>query len=139
MKYPAACVLLVDDDNNDNFFHRLTLEEAQITGTIEEANTGLEALEHLRKCKIPTAPDHPKIIFLDINMPVMNGWEFLDEYQHLPESTRKNNILIMLTTSLNPSDRERAEQNPLINGFINKPLEEEHIRTIVAEHLERVG
>lgn len=138
MKYPVACVLLVDDDNNDNFFHRLTLEEAQITGKIEEANTGVQALEHLRKCKIPTDPFHPKIIFLDINMPVMNGWEFLDEYQHLPATTRKNTILIMLTTSLNPSDRQRAAQNPLVNGFINKPLEQKDIQEILIAHLDRV-
>ncbi len=139
MNYLLSCILLVDDDDNDNFFHKRTLEKTGIAERVEVVFTGEEALSYLESSVNQTGNSHPNIIFLDINMPVMNGWEFLEEYEKLPESARANTLVIMLTTSLNPSDRERAEQNSLVNGFINKPLEEEHIKTIVAEHLERVG
>lgn len=139
MEHPLSCILLVDDDDNDNFFHKRTLEKIEIAERVEVAYTGEEALQYLQSSATKPDKKHPNIIFLDINMPVMNGWEFLNEYERLPETTRANTLVIMLTTSLNPSDRQLAEQNPLVNGFINKPLEEEHIRKIVAEHLERVG
>lgn len=134
-----SCILLVDDDENDNFFHKRTLEQIQIADKVDIANTGIEALEYLNQTHQAADETHPNIIFLDINMPIMNGWEFLSEYEKLPEAARANTLVIMLTTSLNPDDRKRAEQNPLVNGFINKPLEEEHIQKIVEEHLERVG
>lgn len=137
MKKSLSCVLLVDDDENDNFFHKRTLEKIQITEQIEVANTGVEALRYLEESVDNQDKQLPNIIFLDINMPIMNGWEFLKEYQRLPETARANTLVIMLTTSLNPSDRIRAEKNPLINGFVNKPLEERDIMKIVAEHLER--
>lgn len=139
MKNSLSCILLVDDDNNDNFFHKRTLEKTGIAETVEVVYTGVEALDYLQKSAPPSDKAHPNIIFLDINMPVMNGWEFLNEYEQLPETTRANTLVIMLTTSLNPSDKKRADQNPLVNGFINKPLEEKDIKKIVAEHLERVG
>lgn len=139
MESPISCILLVDDDENDNFFHKRTLEKNRIAQKVAVANTGLQALEYLAKSHQEVDLAHPNIIFLDINMPIMNGWEFLAEYEKLPESARANTLIIMLTTSLNPSDRELAEQNNLVNGFINKPLEAEHIKQIVEEHLERVG
>lgn len=139
MESLISCILLVDDDENDNFFHKRTLEKIKIAEKVDIANTGIEALEYLSQSHQTADLANPNIIFLDVNMPIMNGWEFLSEYEKLPESARANTLVIMLTTSLNPDDRKRAEQNPLVNGFINKPLEEEHIKQIVAEHLERVG
>ncbi len=139
MSIPISCILLVDDDENDNFFHKRALEKIRIAKKVEVVNTGEQALTYLENSSQTSDHEHPNIIFLDINMPVMNGWEFLDEYERLPETTRANTLVIMLTTSLNPADKKRADQNPLVNGFINKPLEEKHIQRIVAEHLERVG
>lgn len=130
MDQQLPCILLVDDDNNDNFFHKRTLEKINVAKSIEVVNTGVQALEYLQD----ETRQRPNIIFLDINMPVMNGWEFLEEYAHLPSETRGKTLVIMLTTSLNPADRQRADENPLVNGFINKPLDEDNIRQIMTAY-----
>src|ERR1700741_4670028 len=98
MKKKLECILLVDDDHEDNFFHKLVIERMDITKKIEVAKNGIEALEYLKA-------DHhviPELIFLDINMPKMNGWEFLEEYQHLSPERKARITIMMLTTSANP-------------------------------------
>src|SRR5437868_14369488 len=110
------CVLLIDDNEDDNFYHEIILREADITKHIEIAETGFDALDFLQ-----AAQPAPELIFLDINMPRMNGWEFLQRYRKLNMEQKANVVIIMLTTSLNPSDAERAKTIPEINGFEPKP------------------
>jgi CheY-like chemotaxis protein len=64
----------------------------------------------------------PQIIFLDINMPVMNGWEFLEEYEKLPSTFKESIFVIMLTTSVNPMDFENAKDFESVHGYRRKPL-----------------
>ena len=73
----------------------------------------------------------PGIIFLDINMPRMNGWEFLIEYKNLPSQQKSKIVIGMLTTSMNPDDEIRAKQFPEIKAFIHKPLTIEKIKELV--------
>lgn len=73
----------------------------------------------------------PNIIFLDINMPKMNGWEFLEAYKELKAGQKAKVLVVMLTTSINPSDKKRAEQFPDIIGFNSKPLTEQMISQIL--------
>jgi len=129
MKKKLNCILLVDDDAEDNYFHQIVIDEMNITERIEIALNGVEALNFLKK-ENQTPPD---IIFLDINMPKMNGWEFLEVYEELRADQKAKVVVVMLTTSINPSDRKRAEQFPDIMGFNTKPLTEE----MLAEILER--
>ena len=72
-------VLLVDDDNDCNFFHQRILTTVGCTNLVDVANDGWEALDVLKAKALATSPGNG-IIFLDINMPGLNGWEFLDEY-----------------------------------------------------------
>lgn len=129
MKKKLNCVMLIDDNEDDNFFHKIVLKETGITEHIKVAESGFEALDFLvNENKIP------ELIFLDINMPKMNGWEFLEEYRKLNEEQKARVVIIMLTTSLNPTDRKKAFSIPEVNGFETKPLSPETLNEIVERH-----
>lgn len=118
------CILLIEDDEPTNFLNRMTLEQAGIARHIQIARSGKAALNYLGNCGGDGAEDRPRpdLIFLDINMPAMDGWEFLEHYRSLPTDRKADIVLIMLTTSLNPDDEVRTRAMPEVTGFENKPL-----------------
>jgi CheY-like chemotaxis protein len=135
MKKKLNCVLLVDDNDSDNFIHRRVLEKSGITNHVEIAMNGQEALEFLTtKAKsghLEGSYTQPELIFLDINMPVMDGWEFLEEYRKLKDIQKGKVVFVMLTTSLNPSDKVKAEKLLEPDCFHFKPLTLEMIDRIM--------
>jgi CheY-like chemotaxis protein len=120
------CVLLIDDNDDDNFYHELVLRETDITKQIHVSETALKALKFLE-----TTSTVPELIFLDINMPRLNGWEFLDRYRELDTERKAAVVIIMLTTSINPADEKRAGTIPEVNGFESKPLTHEMVNNIM--------
>ncbi len=130
MKKKLKCIMLIDDDADDNHFHQIVINKMNITEHIEVALDGEEALNFLEK----ETQTHPDIIFLDINMPKMNGWEFMEIYKELNVDQKATVVVMMLTTSENPVDRERAELYPEINGFNSKPLTEEMLAEILEKY-----
>ena len=76
----------------------------------------------------------PDLILLDINMPIVNGWEFMDKYQSLSAEQKAKIVVVMLTTSLNPDDRSRAESIKDIKDFVSKPLDETTLKDIIEKH-----
>ncbi|HZG24110.1 MAG TPA: response regulator [Chitinophagaceae bacterium] len=126
-------VLLVDDDNDCNFFHQRVLTTVGCTNLIDVANDGWEALDVLKAKALATSPGNG-IIFLDINMPGLNGWEFLDEYIKPAMKLEQQIVIIMLSSSLNPDDKERALSYKCVNGFTNKPLTKVAVNALLAEH-----
>jgi CheY-like chemotaxis protein len=139
MTKKLKCVLLVDDDDGANFINRMIIEEAGITDHIEITLNGKEALEYLTgtgKYKDKGTRIAPELILLDINMPVIDGWEFLDEYHKLEDSQKNRPTIILLTTSLNPDDKKRAEKNLAISSFENKPLDRKVLEKIVTKHFK---
>ena len=126
MKKRLKCIMLIDDDEDDNYFHEIVLKKMNIVDQIEIAETGLEALDHLK-----TETFVPDIIFLDINMPGMNGWDFLNEYEKLSLRQKAKTIIIMLSTSISPADKEKAEKMSEITGFQSKPMTQEMLHDIL--------
>jgi CheY-like chemotaxis protein len=118
------CILLIEDDEPTNFLNRMTLEQAGCARHIRIARSGKEALNYLVSCGEDSAEDRPRpdLIFLDINMPAMDGWEFLEHYRSLPADRKADIVLIMLTTSMNPDDEIRTREMPEVTGYENKPL-----------------
>lgn len=130
------CILLIDDDEPTNFLNKMTLEQTGCTRHIRVAQSGQEALDYLRGCgpdKTSSSP-RPDLIFLDINMPAMNGWEFLDRYRMLPSAKKADIVLIMLTTSLNPDDELKTRAIPEVAGFENKPLSQDRMQFLLGKY-----
>lgn len=120
MKKKLNCILLVDDDKACNFFHQRLLKAVDCTEAIEVATDGRMALDFLKSKK-----NRPDIIFLDINMPKMDGWEFLAEYELLPDEDKAKTVIAMVTSSLNPDDKAKSETFNSVKGFNSKYLDEE--------------
>jgi len=137
------CILLIDDDEPTNFLNKMTLEQAGCTRHIRVAQSGQEALDYLRGCGgdngFPEGGSsgrspRPDLIFLDINMPAMDGWEFLERYKTLPAEQKADIVLIMLTTSLNPDDEVKTRTIPEVAGFENKPLSQHRLKALLEKY-----
>lgn len=132
MKRKLNCILLVDDDPDDNFFHELIIKQMDITHKLDTVANGIEALAYLkREDQVP-----PELIFLDINMPKMNGWEFLEQYRHLDEKQKSKVVIMILTTSANPDDIKRSRDIRDVSGFETKPLSRESLTEILQKHFQ---
>ncbi|NVJ85195.1 MAG: response regulator [Algoriphagus sp.] len=109
-------IFLVDDDPINNLINKRLLGKTEISENILEFLAADQALKNLEEIAI----EKSLLIFLDINMPVMNGWEFLDEYQvKFPD--RKDKIVI-LSSSIDFQDRKKAMEYEIVSGFLEKPL-----------------
>lgn len=129
-------VLLVDDDKATNIYNEYKLKQLGFCKSIDVATNGQEAIDFLKSTDAEGNHPQPDLIFLDINMPIMNGWEFLESYEALEDKEKGNVILIMLTTSVNEDDYNKAAENPNINGFRTKPLSLEMMQEIIQEYWE---
>jgi CheY-like chemotaxis protein len=133
------CILLIDDNPADNYYHTFIITHTGAAGQIKVVKSGHEALTYLNKANEPENAEtfpKPNLIFLDINMPRMNGFEFMNEYDKLDENLRSEIILIMLTTSMNPDDRHKAQNFSEIREFIHKPLTRELFLEIVDKYFK---
>ena len=120
---------MVDDDESTNFLHELILKKVDVTDKIRVATNGEKALDYLNN--IDENNPKPNLIFLDLNMPRMNGWEFMEEYAKLDDKFKADMVVVLLTTSLNPADRQKGEEMEEIKKFLSKPLEKESISELI--------
>lgn len=112
-------VLIIDDNENDLLFARLIMERLGDTFEVVEHESAKAALAFLRD-----QPDHGiALILLDINMPGMNGFEFLEAYDGLLAEQRAHAVVVMLTSSPDPRDQARAATFASVKGYITKPID----------------
>ncbi len=123
------CILLIDDNEADNFLHERVINKMNCAKKVVSVQSGEAALEFLIS-KGGKSPN-PDLVFLDINMPGMNGWEFLERYNKLDEAQKAKIIVVMLTTSLNNDDEDKAGNQPAITDFRNKPLTKELLAEVL--------
>lgn len=119
-------IMLVDDDRDTNFYNKIVLKQYIDVEEIIDFQNGKEALTYIIK-----EQHKVDLIFLDVNMPVMNGWQFLEEYEKLKQE-KKPPIVIMLSSSVNYADKKHAERFNSVKKYINKPLSPEVIKEISA-------
>jgi CheY-like chemotaxis protein len=126
-------ILLVDDDDTTNFLHQYLFNNMKLVEHVDVALNGKEALDFIEDYDLESLPD---LILLDINMPYMDGFEFLDKYQQLDNERKVGITLMMLSTSVNPKDIEKSQHYPQQINFIDKPLTKEKITTIWVQYFK---
>lgn len=127
-------ILLIDDDEPTNFLNRRLLEEMHCAKSIQVIQKAPDALAYLKKIaeQDNDTATFPDLIFLDINMPSMDGWEFLEAYKAIINKLGRPVPLVMLTTSLNPEDEQKAKESPEVTDFKSKPLTREMVSEILS-------
>lgn len=126
----TVSVLLVDDDEINNFISIKLIKKALINTDIMACLNGRFAIEQLVEIQEKDPSKLPDYILLDINMPIMNGWEFLDEYKRLNLDPLGKSKIYIISSSVFSNDINKARSYPLVKDFVSKPLNVEKIKEL---------
>ncbi|NHN26329.1 response regulator [Flavobacterium jejuense] len=120
-------IMLVDDDPFTNKYNEIVLNQMNASENIVIFQNAKEALQYLDEMK-----EEVNLILLDINMPIMNGWQFIEHYESLEKEKQTAIVVVMLTSSMNSDDKKRALDFKSIKKFINKPMTAGLVKEILA-------
>ncbi len=120
--------MLIDDDDSTNFLNKIIIRQANCAKEVISKISGQDALTYLQQeVKEGSVPE---LILLDINMPIMDGWDFIEKYAEL--DINKQSRVVMLTSSVNPEDENKAKGIAAISGFRSKPLSNQMLSEIIS-------
>lgn len=122
-------ILIIDDDEINNFIAAKLIDKIPPKAKVSTCVNGQEGIDFVKN-KLNNQDEFPDIIFLDINMPLMNGWEFLEEYEHIKNDIKKKVTINMLSSSVYNDDISKAETYTTVNKFISKPLTVDKIKDL---------
>lgn len=135
-KTHESVVLLIDDNDIDNFINERMVKGCNYADVVYVNSSTRSAIEFLKNLAAnpETQPSlFPTVIFLDINMPILDGFQFLAELEKFDYEFVKRLRVIMLTSSINPADQEKALKSKLVSGFLHKPLTEDALKGVAAQ------
>lgn len=127
-------VMLVDDHANTNLYNEIVLNDAKAAKEIIMYQSAKDALIYLEQGNYKV-----DVIFLDVNMPVMDGWQFLEKHNIMEDREQDNVLIVMLTASINSEDQKRALSNHSIDEIFTKPLTVEVVEQIVDTYWKKFG
>ncbi|MDX1627458.1 MAG: response regulator [Fulvivirga sp.] len=123
-------VMVIDDNDIDLFINKRVIEFSKFGENILTMQSAKDALQYLNSGK-----ELPEVIFLDLNMPIMDGYGFLYEFEKFPEEIKTQISIFVLTSSDNDRDREKTAANPRVSKFVSKPLDDEKL-TEIEEYMQ---
>ncbi|WP_022821958.1 response regulator [Hymenobacter norwichensis] len=129
-------ILLIDDNSTSVFLTEMLLKREGVSSNIHSFFTAKEALRYIQQ----SLPDRvPAIVFLDLNMPVMDGWEFLEALKPYEQQLAHRCHIYVLTSSLATADATKTKDYSLVSGLIHKPMDSQMLRVIWAEVAEQTS
>ena len=138
---PLDLILLVDDDETTNHVNLRTLKRTNVATEIKIFTNGEQALNYLKWISASgttgASPKYPDLIFLDIKMPIMDGFEFLDAFQDLNLQTNIPTQIMMLTSSASFYDLNRLEKYKVVKKHFPKPLTDYDVKQIIQEFFSK--
>lgn len=126
-------VMLIDDNEIDNIINTKMVESANLADVIythTSATSAIDFLKNIQKISSPENTKLPDYIFLDIDMPMMDGFQFLDEFNRLHDDIKNHCKIVMLSASVNPMDKENASGYSNFVKYINKPLRTDDLQAL---------
>ncbi|MBB6130948.1 response regulator [Mucilaginibacter lappiensis] len=134
-------ILLVDDDLPTNFIHNKVIQKVVADAAVKSITNVQEALDFITYSGIyenTSEIPRPGVIFLDINMPGLNGWDFMNAYDQLDKRFKARLIIIMLSTSPDPEDKKQALMDKGVVTFLNKPLRPEMVTAVLDNYFKEI-
>jgi CheY-like chemotaxis protein len=124
--------MVIDDTYVDRYVAERNIKKYGFAEEVIAKESARAALEYL--ASLVGSPELlPQLIFLDVRMPDIDGFGFLEAYENLPEAVKSTCLVMMLSTSLNPSDHEKVNESQYVSRFLNKPLDKEKIKILMHE------
>jgi CheY-like chemotaxis protein len=123
--------ILVDDDPTNNILCRAVIKNSFNDTDVKAFQFPEEALTFLTE-NFANEDAQPAILFLDINMPSMTGWEFLDEFKKMPDNVKNKIVIYVLSSSVDAKDLEKAASNQIVKEYIQKPLRKDYLKNLLS-------
>jgi CheY-like chemotaxis protein len=134
--YKLDTILLIDDDFTTNYLHKKIISKSEMGSSIEVANNGKEGIEKLWALNETIKDENSLVlIFLDLNMPIMDGWGFLEVFEEIKSSLIFNTDLFILSSSINPDDESRAKSNSQVLDYFPKTLTVDRMIKLKANYI----